>query len=124
MKTPEKRILRVSEMIADNLLEAMLDFRHCTQQTNGLWDAMEVLDPDIKRLDDLQREILRNRNLSESLLNSLTVDQANAAYAVGILAGLHIAGRADLVLNFSAIYAETTSTSEDIQFARDGEMIS
>jgi len=124
MKISEKRILRVSEMIADNLLEAMLDFRHCTQQTNGLWDAMEVLDPDIKRLDDLQREILRNRNLSESLLNSLTVDQANAAYAVGILAGLHIAGRADLVLNFSAIYAETTSTSEDIQFARDGEMIS
>ena len=124
MKISEKRILRVSEMIADNLLEAMLDFRHCTQQTNGLWDAMEVLDPDIKRLDDLQREILRNRNLSESLLNSLTVDQANAAYAVGILAGLHIAGRADLVLNFSAIYAETTSTSEDIRFARDGEMIS
>ena len=64
MKISEKRILRVSEMIADNLLEAMLDFRHCTQQTNGLWDAMEVLDPDIKRLDDLQREILRNRSIA------------------------------------------------------------
>ena len=81
MKTPEKRILRVSEMIADNVVEAMLDFRHCTPQTNGLWDAMETLNPDIKRLDDQHREILRNRNLSESLLNSLTVDQADAAYA-------------------------------------------
>jgi hypothetical protein len=124
MKTVEKRILQVSAMIADNLVEAMLDFRHgCSQQTNGLWDAMETLNPDIKRLDEQQRGILRNRNLSESLLNSLTVDQANAAYAVGILAGLHLAGRTDLILKFSAIYAKPTTESE-VHFTQDGEMIS
>lgn len=123
MKTVEKRILQVSEMIANNLIEATLDFRHCTQQTNGLWDTMETLDPDIKRLDDQHREILKNRNLSEDLLNSLTVDQANAAYAVGILAGLHLAGRADLVLRVSVIYAQTTPESES-HFTQDGEMIS
>jgi len=52
---------------------------------------METLNPDIKRLDDQQREILRNGNLSADLLNGLTVDQANTAYLVGIVAGLHIA---------------------------------
>ena len=115
--------LNESEMVADNLVGAILDFRHCTTKPMGLCNAMETLNPDIKRLDDQQREILRNGNLRADLLNSLKVDQANAAYLGGFLLGLHIAGRADLVLKESAIDAETTSDSE-IHFARDVEMIS
>ena len=48
---------------------------------------MEILEPDIERIEDQQREILKNQNLSTDLLDRLTVGQASAAYVVGILRG-------------------------------------
>jgi hypothetical protein len=103
---PMHEIKKVSEMIADNFVEVMLACRQCdTPPSFGLWDMLETLHPEIKDLEDQQRKILEDHNLSQALLNRLVVDQANAAYTVGVLTGLHKAGRTDLVAKFSEIYA-------------------
>ena len=123
MNDLEKRVLKVSEMIAANLMEAMLDFRHNTTQSNSLWDALEILAPSLKELDAAQLRVITKHELSDSLFTAARMTESTTCYAIGIIAGMHLAGRVDLIPKFASRYAATTSEGNTYRYDEDGESI-
>jgi hypothetical protein len=107
MNETEKRAIRVSKLVADNLMECALDFRSCEQQSQSLWDAIRLLNPQITRLQEAVDRIFRDK--SDRLILDYQMESVTAAYVVGIIAGIHLAARADLIPRFCKKYAETTN---------------
>ncbi len=124
MRKPlEKRIMQVSQMIAENLIECALDFRHNTPQTHSLWDAVETLAPSLEDLDrDLER-VIRKHGLNDTLLNRIRVQESTTAYTIGIIAGMHLAGRTDLIPKVADLYERNTIDGEMWDYDDNGDSI-
>jgi hypothetical protein len=110
-------------MIGENIIECAIDFRHNTPQSNSLWDALETLNPSIKELDLALYRVIKKHGLSDSLFNHARNAESTTCYAIGIIAGLHLAGRVDLVPKFAQLYAQNTTDDEMWNYDDDGESI-
>jgi hypothetical protein len=62
-----------------------------------LRDAMAILGPRTERLEESLMEIPGKPGPRESLLEHLSSANATAGYAVGIVVGLHMAGKTELI---------------------------
>ena len=124
MRKPlEKRIMQVSQMIAENLIECALDFRHNTPQTHSLWDAVETLAPSLEDLDrDLER-VIRKHGLNDTLLNRIRVQESTTAYTIGIIAGMHLVGHTDLIPKVADLYERNTIDGEMWDYDDNGDSI-
>ena len=105
LETPEpdyeKRIMQVSDLLTDRLVASML--RQYEQQ-EPLWDALEVLVPEVKELAKHESE--------DPVIENLHSCRTQAAYVIGIVAGLRLADRYDLVGKFAKAYADLPLTPE------------
>jgi hypothetical protein len=119
----EKRIIAVFEMIANNGIEAVLDFRHNNPQSFALEDAQKVLEPRLTQLSAQVQNLCRKHNLDDDLFNTLADAEACSGFVIGIIAGLDLAKRPDIVAKFAKMYAETTPEHLDRLFDQDGAIV-
>jgi hypothetical protein len=121
----KNRILKVSEMITASAMENTLQFRHDRhQRQDSILECIQVLAPDLKdELYPALDRVMEEHNLSDALINTIKADVSRASYAIGIIAGLHLAGRHDLVQKFAEVYAKNTVDGEMWEYDKDGESI-
>jgi hypothetical protein len=109
MNELEKRIMQVSEMLSEHFMEGALGFQHSTApDSSSLWDAQELLTPDILRVRDCIGRMCTKHKLGDRLIDDALMQSSTTSYAIGIIAGLQVAGRSDLIPKFARAYAETT----------------
>jgi hypothetical protein len=113
----EKRIMKVSELIANNILESAFDFQRNTTQTKCLVDAIEILTPTVTALEEKLDRLDRKRDLADALINEIHDMETTGAYVTGIIMGLHLAGRTNLVPKIADIYGR--NMTEDYPFKYD-----
>jgi hypothetical protein len=84
-KEAEERIMQVSELITDNMMATFVEFPYSgmVPNTENIEGALNILAPQ-------------------------TDEQTGVAkYIIGIVVGLHVAGRTDLIPKFARAYAAT-----------------
>ena len=118
----EKNIREVSELITDSLIESLAPYR---EQDGPLWKALNVLAPEhTDHLDPALQRMVAKHKLDDALINAVKCSYAEAAYTVGIIAGLRMAERPDLVERFAKIYADDQPKYEvGQQYDEDGSLI-
>jgi hypothetical protein len=120
----EKRIIEVFELIAHNGVEGVLGFRHRGSPLSfALEDAQRILEPRLKELTAQVNSLCKRRGIDDALINNLVDAEAVLAYVIGILAGLDLAKRPDIVAKFAKMYAETTREHIDLLFDRNGSQV-
>ena len=123
MNKLEKRIMQVSEMLSENFMEAALDFRHNTAQTSSLSEAQDILDPTLEHMSDCLAVVINKHGLNDALINDIRRAESVTAYTIGIVAGLHLAGRTDLLSRFANAYAVTTGKDHYNEYDEDGRYV-
>lgn len=130
MTNKEKRIIRVSEMINEHFLLALLDFRQpqcCTG--NYIWNgrssakAQEILAPNLEHLSEYYMSVLRAHDLHSDLFNAIEQIKTKTAYTVGMIAGLHLAGRNDLLPQFASAYSQSQKDDLYEQYDNKGKRV-
>jgi hypothetical protein len=110
MDSKEQRILKVSEMISERIMDSIRDF---SLETDGsvtnkalAW-AMYILAPEIQdKLEPAMDRVIKKNGLDDTLISHVKVVQMETGYTIGIIAGLHLAGRPDLVAKFAKLYGQ------------------
>lgn len=92
--SPKNRIMQVSELIANNILESALDFQHNTTQSKFLWEAVEILAPELEELDKALEAAAVGVAVDIHQLRNL---ETNTTYVIGVLMGLHLRLLSDLM---------------------------
>jgi len=125
----EKRIMQVSEMLGERFLKALTDFRAPTCGGNYIWhprnseEAQEILAPDLENLHAHLRDVCQANKLKLDLFHAIEARERQTSYAIGMIAGLHLAGRVDLVSRFASIYGEVTEREKYHQYDQRGKLI-
>jgi hypothetical protein len=119
----EKRIIKVSELIANNILESAFDFQRNTTQTKFLVDAIEILTPTVTALEEKLDRMDRKRDLADALINDIHDMETTGAYVTGIIMGLHLAGRSDLVPKIADIYARNNDDDRPFKLFQFDEKV-
>jgi hypothetical protein len=121
LSSAEMRIQKVSEMVEIGMCEGVLGFRSPDLgRSERLERTEEVLDPTLKQLEQATYRMIKKHNLDDALINALRFTQSDLAYTIGIIAGLHMAGKADLVPAFAAAYATNPIGDNNEAFDEDG----
>jgi hypothetical protein len=117
MKNP---IMKVAEMIAENFITATFDFRSPTCTGQYVWDpslsseAITSIEPALGILSKHIQDVCQANKISKDLIEDTRRKEAQAGYKIGVITGLYLAGRVDLLPKVAAIYAERTDPN-DIQ---------
>jgi len=115
----EKRVIELFEMIAHGNIQIALD---PSNEGAGisLAKAQMIIEP---RLTDLEAEVggvHRQHGIDDSRINALRNAESVSAYVVGILSGLDLAQRPDIVGKFARMYAQNAPRSIDLLFTHNG----
>ena len=100
------RIIKVSELIREYLVHSALDLRYPGSTIDGdrLVEAQLILDPQIKQMEELVEKQCQEDQIDEEAVNHLRWAQMKASYVIGLIAGLHLAGRCDRVPEIAKVY--------------------
>jgi hypothetical protein len=80
--------------------------------------------PSITVLNDHLGRVLQKHDISGDLISRIRAVECTSAHVIGILAGLHLAGRTDLVPKLAHLYARsTTNDGEMWDYDDDGQSI-
>ncbi len=110
-------------MVGNDIIEGMIDYRSVSHESDGIWGPIAVLSPEVTHLEQAAQRMATKHDLDDALINTLTTETGKSAYVVGILAGLHFAGRVDLVPKVARIYAQITGADDLRPYDEDGSMV-
>jgi hypothetical protein len=115
------RVIEVFEIIAHQQLDltarpGMEPGAICLQS------AQLLLEPRLHALIQQVDEIHKQHGITDSRIESQRAAEAVTAYVIGILSGLDLAGRPDIVGKFATLYAAQARQSIDSLFAGNGNV--
>ena len=114
----EKRVIEIFEMIAHGNIQIALDPSNDGAGIS-LAKAQLIIEP---RLTDLEAEVggvHRQHGIDDSRINALRSAESVSAYVVGILSGLDLAQRPDIVGKFARLYAQQAPRAIDLLFTNN-----
>jgi len=123
MDDPKERVVKVFEAIAHRGIETALTFVHEGDTAFSLPVAQLLIEPRLQGLEAQVYKMVKAHDLDDALINTLRSAEAVSAFVVGILAGLDLAKRPDIVKKFAAMYGRHAASSFDRLFDNDGSMI-
>lgn len=100
--------------------EGALNFRDGDLQTEYLQEALEILMPELKEGENKLYQMIRKHKLGDELMNYCRYTAQEAAYVVGLISGLHVVGRADIVPALAKQYSEKTVEADFTDYNDDG----
>lgn len=106
-------VIRTFELVAHRRIQLGTG---STDDAIDLASAQLLLEPRLHGLEKQVTEILKQRGVVDTRVASLRAAESVTAFTVGILAGLDLAGRPDIVGKFAALYAVQARQSIDSLF--------
>jgi len=120
---PKERVVKVFEAIAHRGIETAMTFVHEGNTAFSLPEAQLIIEPRLKGLEAQLYKVIKAHDLDDGLINTVRSAEAVSAFVVGILAGLDLAKRPDIVKKFAAMYGRHAAPAVDHLFDEDGGMI-
>ena len=108
-----KHIIKVFEVIAHRRIQLGTG---STDDAIDLASAQLLLEPRLHGLEKQVTALLKQRGVVDTRVASLRQAESVTAFTVGILAGLDLAGRPDIVSKFAKLYAAESRQSIDSLF--------
>lgn len=115
----EGRVIHVFELIAHRKIEIALSPGN-DEAAISLVKAQLILEPRLQRLEVEVGSIHKRHGISDSRINALRNAESVTSFVIGILAGLDLAGRPDIVGTFAKLYAQSAASSVDSLFNNNG----
>jgi hypothetical protein len=115
------RVIEVFEIIAHQ----QLDWTARPDMEAGaicLQSIQLLVEPRLLELREQVDQIYKEHCIFDRSIESLRAAEAVTAYVIGILSGLDLAGRPDIVAKFATLYAVEARQSIDSLFAGNGNV--
>src|SRR5438128_9001668 len=79
-----------------------------------------ILEPRLKGLEEQVTSLHKQHGIADERINALRNAESVSAFVVGILSGLDLAQRPDIVEKFAKMYAHSAASSVDSLFHSNG----
>ena len=110
----EQNVIEVFELIAHRQIR--LKTGPWNYDSVDLADAQLLLEPRLHILGLEVEELYKQHGIDRSVLVSLRAAEAITGFIIGVLCGLDLAGRPDIVGRFAHLYARETKRTIDSLF--------